>query len=200
MKAINKNAVDSAFALLSQEMKAHAQYEADYYPTFQAYKDGALQMSRVNAISIAKTAINHLQATVRNQFTEANKNILKGKQWLSTLDNKTSHTCIVRDRLKYTLDGKIEHKVPYLQGLGKIHFSCRSTETLNYQIMASAGYWYWWDEWRRKGIDGWSSPCGYNLCWMDTTATRLATKVDIWWCTLSVNERRWHAFITVLYW
>lgn len=108
----------------------------------QSYKDGALQLSRANATTIAKTAINHLQATARDQFADANKDILDCKQWLSTLDNKTSHDCIVRDRLKYTLEGKpIGHKIPYLQGPGKIHFNCRSTETL---VTKS---------WRELGID-----------------------------------------------
>nr|CBA72297.1 conserved hypothetical phage protein [Arsenophonus nasoniae] len=220
VKAINKNAVASAFSLLSAEMKAHAHYEVDYYPALfdflmpgvvlrqyplmslttdmlyaavmarplqgkllsewaeglekdrmmrinntirngylngdsavqigrnirghakQGYKDGALQISRANATTIAKTAINHLQATARNHFAEANRDILAGKQWLSTLDNKTSPACIIRDQLKYTLEGKpIGHKVPYLQGPGKIHWNCRSTETL---ITKS---------WRQLGID-----------------------------------------------
>ncbi|MDS1916117.1 phage minor head protein [Enterobacter asburiae] len=106
------------------------------------YRDGSLQMSRANAASIAKTAVNHLAATARNSFTSANSDIVKGKQWLSTLDNKTSHDCIIRDLLRYTLDNKpIGHKVPYLQGPGKIHFCCRSTETL---ILKS---------WRELGID-----------------------------------------------
>ena len=48
----------------------------------------------------------------------------------------------IRDRLKYTLDNKpIGHKVPYLQGPGRIHFCCRSTETL---VTKS---------WRELGID-----------------------------------------------
>lgn len=94
------------------------------------YQDGALQMSRTNAGSIAKTAVGHLAATARNSFADANDDILKGKQWLSTLDNRTSKDCRVRDCLKYTLDNKpIGHKVPYLQGPGKIHFCCRSVET-----------------------------------------------------------------------
>ena len=59
-------------------------------------------MSRANAASIAKTAVNHLAATARNSFTSANSDIVKGKQWLSTLDNKTSHDCIIRDLLRYT--------------------------------------------------------------------------------------------------
>ncbi|MBK0003374.1 phage minor head protein [Erwinia sp. S38] len=97
----------------------------------RGYQDGALQMSRANAASITKTAVGHLAATARQSFATANDDILKGKQWLSTLDNKTSKDCRIRDRLKYTLDGKpIGHKIPYLQGPGKIHFCCRSTETL----------------------------------------------------------------------
>lgn len=43
------------------------------------YRDGALQMSRANTASIAKTAVNHLAATARNSFTSANSDIVKGK-------------------------------------------------------------------------------------------------------------------------
>lgn len=94
------------------------------------YQDGSLQVSRANAASIAKTAVGHLASTARNSFASANDDIIKGKQWLSTLDNRTTPTCRIRDRLKYTLDNKpIGHKIPYLQGPGKIHFCCRSTET-----------------------------------------------------------------------
>ena len=108
----------------------------------KGFQDGALQVSRANASSITKTAVNHLAATARFSFADANGDILKGKQWLSTLDNKTTHTCIIRDRLRYALDNKpIGHKIPYLQGPGRIHFCCRSTETL---ITKS---------WRELGID-----------------------------------------------
>ena len=96
----------------------------------RGYQDGTLLVSRSNAASIAKTAVGHLAATARSEFSNANDDIIKGKQWLSTLDNHTTRLCQVRDRLKYTLDGKpIGHKIPYLQGPGKIHFCCRSTET-----------------------------------------------------------------------
>jgi hypothetical protein len=96
----------------------------------RGYQDGALQMSRTNAGSIAKTAVGHLAATARKSFADANDDLLKGKQWLSTLDNRTSKDCRIRDRLKYTLANKpIGHKVPYLQGPGKIHWCCRSVET-----------------------------------------------------------------------
>lgn len=54
----------------------------------RGYQDGALQMSRANAASIAKTAVGHLAATARNSFADANNDLMKGKQWLSTLDNR----------------------------------------------------------------------------------------------------------------
>jgi hypothetical protein len=41
-------------------------------------------MSRANAASIAKTAVGHLAATARNSFADANDDMMKGKQWLST--------------------------------------------------------------------------------------------------------------------
>lgn len=95
------------------------------------FQDGAIQVSRANAMSIAKTAVSHLASIARDSFAQTNSDILDAKQWLSTLDNKTTPTCIIRDRLKYTLDNKpVGHKIPYLQGPGRIHFCCRSTETL----------------------------------------------------------------------
>ena len=96
----------------------------------RGYQDGALQMSRANAASIAKTAVGHLASSARDQFAQANDDIIKARQQLSTLDNRTSAQCRARDRLKWTLDKKpIGHKIPYLQGAGRLHFCCRSTET-----------------------------------------------------------------------
>lgn len=119
--------------VIARQVRGHAN---------RGFQDGALQVSRANAASITKTAVNHLAATARTSFADANGDILRGKQWLSALDNKTTHTCIIRDRLRYTLDNKpIDHKIPYLQGPGRIHFCCRSTETL---ITKS---------WRELGID-----------------------------------------------
>ncbi len=165
VRTLNREAVQSMYAGLSDELQQLAQHEAGFQLSLfqyaipddisntvrqgfllgdtheqiarkvrghanRGYQDGALQMSRTNAGSIAKTAVGHLASTARKSFADANDDILKGKQWLSTLDNRTSKDCRIRDRLKYTLDNKpIGHKVPYLQGPGKIHFCCRSVET-----------------------------------------------------------------------
>lgn len=81
------------------------------------YRDGVIEATRKNVTAIVKTAITHVAAVARDKFADSNTDILDAKQWLSTLDNKTSHTCIIRDRLTYTLSGKpMGHKVPYLQG------------------------------------------------------------------------------------
>lgn len=106
------------------------------------YKDGILESGRRNVTSVTKTAVNHLAAVARNKMAQNNSDIIECKQWDSTLDNKTSHWCIVRDGKRYTLDGQpIGHDIPYLGGPGRIHFCCRSTELL---ITKS---------WRELGID-----------------------------------------------
>ena len=72
-----------------------------------------------------------MAATARQEFAQANSDIVKAKQWSSTLDTHTSQLCIIRDRKLYSLDGKpLGHAIPYLRGPGKIHFSCRSCEIL----------------------------------------------------------------------
>jgi len=103
-------------------------------------KDGALQISRSNAATITKTALGHTAAVARDRFASNNDDLIKARQQLSTLDNKTSHQCQIRDHKQWTLDKKpIGHKIPYLQGPGKLHFNCRSTETYVLKSAAELG-------------------------------------------------------------
>ncbi len=94
-------------------------------------EDGVINASRRDLAVVTRTAVNHMAATARQDFAQANSDIVKAKQWSSTLDTHTSQWCIIRDRKLYTLDGKpLGHVVPYLRGPGKIHFCCRSGEIL----------------------------------------------------------------------
>ncbi len=94
-------------------------------------EDGIINASRRDLAVVARTAVNHMAATARQEFAQANSDIVKAKQWSSTLDTHTSQLCIIRDRKLYSLDGKpLGHAIPYLRGPGKIHFSCRSCEIL----------------------------------------------------------------------
>ncbi|MDU2488377.1 MAG: hypothetical protein E7D17_12350 [Citrobacter freundii] len=94
-------------------------------------EDGVIHASRRDLAVVTRTAVNHMAATARQEFAQTNSDIVKAKQWSSTLDTHTSQWCIIRDRKLYTLDGKpLGHVVPYLRGPGKIHFCCRSCEIL----------------------------------------------------------------------
>ncbi len=96
-----------------------------------AYADGFLQRPRKDLEAVVRTAISHTASTARAEFTKANSEIIKAEKWVSTLDTKTSEMCRIRDNKQYTaIEHKpIGHKVPWLQGPGKIHWNCRSTET-----------------------------------------------------------------------
>ena len=94
------------------------------------YKDGVLEISKRNISSVIRSAVSHTAAVARESFGNANSDIIKGKQWLSTLDTSTTPMCMIRDLKEYTLDNKpIGHIIPYGAGPGKLHFCCRSVET-----------------------------------------------------------------------
>lgn len=91
-------------------------------------------MSRLSsdAGNVVKTAVGHYQATATEEMGEANRDLIKAQEWLSTLDNRTSPMCQVRDKKKYTMDKQpkpIGHSIPWGLGPGKLHFCCRSTRT-----------------------------------------------------------------------
>ncbi|OCG24185.1 hypothetical protein A9G45_02660 [Gilliamella sp. HK2] len=94
------------------------------------YKDGVLETSKRNVSSLIHSAISHTAALSRNEFGQANSDLIKGKQWLSTLDTSTTPMCMIRDLKVYSLDNKpIDHDIPYGDGPGRLHFCCRSVET-----------------------------------------------------------------------
>lgn len=94
-------------------------------------EDGVINASRRDLAVVTRTAVNHMAATARQEFAQANSDIVKAKQWSSTLDTHTSQWCIIRDRKLYSLDGKpLGHEIPYLRGPGRIHYCCRSGEVL----------------------------------------------------------------------
>lgn len=95
------------------------------------FADGLLQRPRRDLMAVVQTAISHTAQVAREQFNEANSDLIKAEVWRSTLDTKTSEPCRIRDGLKYEAQTHkpIGHKVPWLQGPGRIHWNCRSTST-----------------------------------------------------------------------
>lgn len=94
----------------------------------EGYADGILAMDRREAESIVRTAISHTASVARDEFYQANSDLISEQEWLSTLDTRTTPECQIRDGLHYTLDGTpVKHSIPWLGGPGVIHWGCRST-------------------------------------------------------------------------
>ena len=87
----------------------------------QGYKDGLFEISRRHAATVVRTATNHTASAARKRLFDANADLAKGVQWVSTLDGRTSAVCRGRDGQVYPID-----KGPRPPA----HPNCRSTTTL----------------------------------------------------------------------
>ena len=84
--------------------------------------------SRRDAMAITRTAVQTVAKDARLASLEANADIIKEVQWVSTLDSRTSDICIVRSGKLWTYpDFKpVGHKIPW-NGGPPAHWNCRST-------------------------------------------------------------------------
>lgn len=85
------------------------------------YKNGELFKHRRHAESIARTAVNHVVSHARNSLMNANKDLLKGWQYVATLDGRTTDICM-------SLDGTF-YKVGTPGPQPPQHINCRSSMT-----------------------------------------------------------------------
>lgn len=106
------------------------------------FKDGVLAIRRRNAEAVVRTAVSSVANSAREATWKANDDLVKGVQWVSTLDDRTTPQCQIRDGLVYTLDYEPRgHSVPWGDGPGALHWNCRSTSV---PVLAT---------WRELGID-----------------------------------------------
>lgn len=84
--------------------------------------------SRRDAMAITRTAVQTVAKDARLASLEANADIIKAVQWVSTLDSRTSDICIVRSGKTWEFPGfkPIDHKIPW-NGGPPAHWNCRST-------------------------------------------------------------------------
>lgn len=82
------------------------------------YRDGIFEGTRRGAEAVVRTAINHTATFARQALFEANEPLVKGVQWVATLDGRTSAVCRARDGKVYQL--KKGPRPP-------AHPNCRST-------------------------------------------------------------------------
>jgi hypothetical protein len=91
----------------------------------------ALRLMRHNVAAVVHTAVSHVTGSMRQQVGQDNPGIVKGYQWLSTLDNRTTlEWCIPRDGHTYDLNYEpTSGGPPWLEGPGMLHWNCRSDST-----------------------------------------------------------------------
>jgi len=70
----------------------------------QGYKDGILEINRRAAEVTVRTAVQHTANAARSELYKANSRFIKGVQWVSTLDGRTSAVCRARDGQVYPVD------------------------------------------------------------------------------------------------
>lgn len=79
--------------------------------------DGSFQLTRNELQSLARTAVNHMSNSARQEFFEANSDLFTDEIFVATLDGRTTPIC-------RSLDGKV-----FKRGEGPIpplHWNCRS--------------------------------------------------------------------------
>lgn len=81
------------------------------------YSDGILDVSRHSAQSVVRTAVNHVSNVTAQETWKANAHVVKGWQFLATLDSRTTPQCGSNDGKVFPLG---EGPIPPL------HIRCRS--------------------------------------------------------------------------
>ncbi|MGB1215649.1 MAG: minor capsid protein [Pikeienuella sp.] len=67
----------------------------------QGYRDGLLAIDKRHAETVVRTAVNHTANAARDALYGANSDLIKGVQWVATLDGRTSAVCRARDGQVY---------------------------------------------------------------------------------------------------
>lgn len=76
---------------------------------------------------VVQTAYSHVQSEAQLATYRENADLIEYLIWDSELDEGTTPECRIRSGKKYTLDGRpIGHRIPWLEGPGKLHWGCRS--------------------------------------------------------------------------
>ncbi len=82
------------------------------------YTDGVNALNTRQAQALVSTAMSHATNAASETFYKANDDLIKGVQWVSTLDGRTSSICQSRDGTVYPIDSG--ERPP-------AHFRCRSS-------------------------------------------------------------------------
>lgn len=95
----------------------------------RGYADGIMNTTKAAAGALVRTSVQSVAHSARLEVFRANSDTIKSIRHLSTLDNRTTITCISRSGLEWDLDGNpIGHSLPYRDL--PLHWNCRSVYTV----------------------------------------------------------------------
>ncbi len=86
----------------------------------QKFKNGVLAKINRDNRAIIRTAVQHVASVGRTETMRQNSDLVKGYEWVSTLDSRTSSQCRSLDSRSFDIGGG---------PLPPIHINCRSTTT-----------------------------------------------------------------------
>ena len=90
---------------------------------------GIIEIAKREAAALVNTSVQTVANDARRKTWQANSNLIKGIQQVSTLDGHTSDICIAYSGAKWDLDYKPIGNSPAYNGGTPRHFNCRSVET-----------------------------------------------------------------------
>lgn len=91
------------------------------------YKDGALTPQYRGAEAVTRSSIQTVANTARLDTYQNNSDIIKGIEWSSTFDNRTSQICMALDGLQWDMNyNPIGHSKAFVGSTA--HWNCRSTQ------------------------------------------------------------------------
>jgi hypothetical protein len=92
------------------------------------FKDGVMQASRAQATALVRTSVQTVSNAARAEVFNANKDVIRGQQHLSTLDPRTCPICRPIDNAAWDLTGAPLPDSPYKgpnPGRPPLHWQCR---------------------------------------------------------------------------
>jgi len=93
------------------------------------FAGGIMDTGTRQARALVRTSVQQVAADARRAMYQANDDVIKGVQQISTLDGRTTETCIAYSGAAWDLDGKPirGNSLPFNGGVPR-HYNCRSTE------------------------------------------------------------------------
>lgn len=88
---------------------------------------GAFEATTREAQTWVRSYMMHTTNSARDEFYDTNESLLKGVQWIVTLDTRTCEICGPRDGRLYSMDGRepLDGGPSWDEGPGRVHPNCR---------------------------------------------------------------------------